>query len=214
MLPRSGFIHTVHHGKRNKRETKKFVEKIKKRSDGTAPLFLSDGYKNYEDAISEVYSVWNEEKQKNEVLPELKYAQIIKHKKNGKLESIEERIIYGTKDEILEIIAMEERGEQINTSYVESRNGNYRKDDKRLARKTQCHSKKVKYHDAHIDFLTGVYNFCSSIEAFRVCCNEEACRFETKYCKRSPAMVEGLFDHILSLEELLMLKIPPLLNPS
>lgn len=202
-------IQAVHHGKRNKRETKKFIHKIKERSDGAAPLFLSDGYEDYAYCISETYSVWNEKKQECEVLPDLKYAQVVKHKKNGKLESIEERIIYGTKDEILEIIAMDKRGAQINTSYVESRNGNYRKDDKRLARKTQCHSKKVKYHDAHINFLIGVYNFCSENEAFRECCNEEAIRFETKYTKRSPAMVEGIFDHILSLEELLMLKIPP-----
>ncbi|MBF0413351.1 MAG: hypothetical protein HQK70_11665, partial [Desulfamplus sp.] len=47
----------------------------------------------------------------------------------------------------------------INTSYVESRNGNYRKDNKCLARKTQCHSKRVDIHDAQINWITVIYNF-------------------------------------------------------
>ena len=50
-----------------------------------------------------------------------------------------------------------------------------------ITRKTQCHSKKVRYHDAYIDFLTGFYNFCSPLEAFRTDVNEETNRFETRY---------------------------------
>ena len=193
--------------KRNDEETLEFVEKIKENSNGKAPTFLSDGFESYPKAISKVYSNFNEETQKTEVDRELKQAQIIKHKKGGKLESIEERIIYGTREEIIKVIEEDGRGKTINTSFVESRNGNYRKDDKRLTRKSQCHSKKVRYHSAHIDFLTAFYNFCSENRDFRECCNENAKRFETKYIKRSPAMVEGLLDEILSIEELLMMRI-------
>jgi hypothetical protein len=46
---RSGFIQTVHHGKRTKEEAVQFVETIKNNSDGEAPLFLSDGWKPYQD---------------------------------------------------------------------------------------------------------------------------------------------------------------------
>ncbi|MGK5095134.1 hypothetical protein WDW89_24385 [Deltaproteobacteria bacterium TL4] len=58
------------------------------------------------------------------------------------------------------MIQSEGRGKTINTSYVESRNGNYRKDNKRLTRKTQC-PKKMDIHDAQIDWITAVYNFVS-----------------------------------------------------
>ena len=47
VLPRSGFIQTVHHGKRTKEEGEKFVETIQQNSDGEAPLFLSDGWPSY-----------------------------------------------------------------------------------------------------------------------------------------------------------------------
>ena len=138
----------------------------------------------------------------------LKYAQVVKHKERGHLIEIEKRVIWGTEEEILEIIQQEGRGETINTSYVESRNGNYRKDNKRLARRSACQSKEVDLHDAQIDLLTGIYNFVDENRAFRQCINPNAKRFEVKYTKSSPAMLEGFTDHCLTLEELLMWRVP------
>jgi hypothetical protein len=46
----------------------------------------------------------------------LKYAQVVKHKECGHLIEIEKRVIWGTEEEILEIIQQEGRGETINTS--------------------------------------------------------------------------------------------------
>jgi len=217
VLPRSGFIHTVHHGKRTKEEAEQFVQTIKKNSDGEAPLFLSDGWQSYQDVLETTYS--REEpapyagrgRPKNpiQIVDEhLKYAQVIKHKQRGHLVAVEKRVIRGTEDEIIEIIRSEKRGQTINTSYVESRNGNYRKDNKRLARRSACHSKTVSFHDAQIDILTGIYNFVDENRAFRQCINPNAKRFEGKYKKYSPAMLEGFTDHCLTLEELLMWRVP------
>ena len=106
------------------------------------------------------------------------------------------------------MIEQEGRGQTINTSYVESRNGNYRKDNKRLARRSACQSKVVDLHDAQIDSLTGIYNFVDENRAFRQCITHNAKRFEVKYKKYSPAMLEGFVDHCLTLEELLMWRVP------
>ena len=100
------------------------------------------------------------------------------------------------------------RGKTINTSYVESRNGTYRKDNKRLTRRSVCQSKEVILHDAQIDLMTGIYNFVDENRAFRECINPNAQRFEVKYKKYSPAMLEGFADHCLTLEELLMWRVP------
>ncbi len=58
-------------------------------------------------------------------------------------------VILGEEKAILDIIKAKGRGKTINTSYVESRNGNYRKDNKRR-KKDQCYSKKVDIHDARL----------------------------------------------------------------
>ena len=133
---------------------------------------------------------------------------MIKRKANGRLVEIENRVIWGTEEEITELIQGEPRGTTIKTSYVESRTGNYRKDNKRLTRRSACHSKNVAFHDAPIDMLTGSYNFGNENVAFRQCINPAANRFEVKYQKFSPAMLEGFTDHCLTLEELLMRRVP------
>ena len=215
VLPRSSFIHTVHHGKRNQEETDKFVEKVKSQSDGQAPLFLSDGWSSYEETLKKHYCTWElvpysgRGRPKNPIQlvdSHLNYAQVVKTKKNGKLIELQTRVILGKEEDILKIIQSDNRGKTINTSYVESRNGNYRKDNKRLTRKTQCHSKKCDVHDAQIDFITAVYNFVDEAAAFRECINPSAKKFETKYRKVAPAMLEGITDRRLSLEELLMMR--------
>ena len=217
VLPRSGFIQTVHHGKRMKEEGEAFVKTIKQNSDGEAPLFLSDGWPSYPEILAAAYS--HEEavpyggrgrpRKPIRIIDEnLKYAQVIKHKEGSRLIAIEKRVIWGTEEEILDMIRQEGRGQTINTSYVESRNGNYRKDNKRLVRRSTCQSKAVALHDAQIDLLTGIYNFVDENRAFRQCINPDAKRFEVKYKKNSPAMLEGFADHCLSLEELLMWRVP------
>ncbi|MCB0855114.1 MAG: hypothetical protein KDD63_22990 [Bacteroidetes bacterium] len=136
--------------------------------------------------------------------PELKYAQVFKQRdKKGKLIKVENRIILGTEEEIVEIIQKTSRGKKINTSYVESRNQKYRKDNARLNRKTMCHSKKVSYHDAHIDLLTAIFNFCRENKALSELKNPNAGPFEQKYYRKSPAMQEGFIDKILTVKELL-----------
>ncbi|MFT5618498.1 MAG: hypothetical protein ACI85I_001733, partial [Arenicella sp.] len=53
----------------------------------------------------------------------------------GKLKSITTRIVKGSEADILVIIRKNGRSTTINTSFVESRNGTYRKEDARLNRR-------------------------------------------------------------------------------
>lgn len=139
----------------------------------------------------------------------LKYAQVYKERDSkGKLKSITTRVIKGAEAEILAIIRKSGRSNTINTSFVESRNGKYRKDDARLSRKTACHSKKTEYHDAHADFLTAVFNYCRQNEALKELINPNAVLFQTRYRRKSPAMAEGLTHKILTVKELLMYRNP------
>lgn len=216
IIPLSGYINAVHSGKRNKEQAKIFTTKIKDRSNGVAPLIQSDAW-FYEDPISEVYSHYEpvpysgRGRPRNPIRvvdPNLKYAQIYKKRdKKGRIIEIAERIVIGEEAEIMKIIRETSRNAtKINTSSVEGKNGTYRKDNVRLARKTACHSKKALYHDAHIYFLTAVMNFCRENEGLKEEINPDAGLFQVKYKRFSPAMKEGLSDKILSVKELLAIR--------
>jgi IS1 family transposase len=212
VLPGSGFVHTSHTSARNLKEANIFVAKIKANSNGIAPLYHSDCW-FYEQALKDNYCSYQEVPYKGRgrkphpkqvVDPELKYVQV--HKKRdakGKIEAISTRIVLGDEREILNILHDANRCKTINTDYVESRNGKYRKDNARLIRKTLCHSKKGIFHKAHIEFLTQVFNYTRINKDFSEIINPNAKKFETKYAHKTPAMVEGLIDKTLTLKELL-----------
>ena len=54
VLPDTSFVHTIHHSKRTAEQAEVFLGKIKKKSDGLAPLFLSDAW-FYEQALYKTY---------------------------------------------------------------------------------------------------------------------------------------------------------------
>ena len=216
-MPDTGFIQAVHHGKRNEQQAGLFLAKIYENSDGEAPLFISDGW-FYSEVISQTYCHYEAQPYQGRGRPklpkrilnkELKYAQVVKERDaRGRLVKVIDKVVIGDRTEILEIIQKSGRSKKINTSFVESRNGKYRKDNVRLARKTMCHSKKTNYHDAHIDLLTVNFNYCRENEALKELINPNAEPFEQKYQRKSPAMAEGLCDKILTLKEVLMRRVP------
>jgi hypothetical protein len=56
--------------------------------------------------------------------------------------------------------------------------------------------------------LTGLSHFVEANQACRPCINPHAQRFAVKYKPYSPAMREGFTDHCLTLEALLMRRVP------
>ena len=166
----------MHSGPRNQEEARVFTEQIKGHSNGKAPFFERDGW-FYEAVLSQVYSTLEavpykgrgrKPHPKRVVDPKLKYAQLIKHREAGKVVNISTRIMLGDELEIVEILDASMCSSAISTSFVESRNGAFRKDNKRQTRKTKCHSKQIAPHDADVVFLKGVYNLTKENERFRV----------------------------------------------
>jgi IS1 family transposase len=212
VVPESSYIHTTHHGERTLEQAEVFIAEVKSKSDGQAPYFASDCW-FYEQALVNNYCDWEDIPYKGRgckphprqvVDPGLRYAQV--HKKRdskGKIEEITTRIVLGDEREILLLLEDAKRSKTINTVFVESRNGKFRKDNARLIRRTLCHSKKAVYHDAHIDFLTQVMNYTCTNDALKIQINPNAALFERKYLHRTPAMAQGLIDKTLTIKELL-----------
>ena len=220
VLPDSSFIQSVHSGERTLEQAQVFVGAIKGKSDQKAPLFHSDCW-FYEQALRDNYCTYQAVPYLGRgrpahpiqvVDPELCYVQV--HKKRdtkGKIEEISTRIVLGNETKVLNIFHDACRCKTINTDYVESRNGKYRKDNARLIRRTLCHSKKAVFHDAHICFVTQVYNYTRTIDALKILINPDAPLFQPKFQHKTPAMAENIIDKVLSLKELLFIR-PKLLS--
>lgn len=128
------------------------------------------------------------------------------HKKQdskSKIEQISTRIVIGHEFTVLEILDNAKRCTTINTDYVESRNGKFRKDNARLIRKTLCHSKKAIFHDAQIRFLAQIFNYTRFNFELKELQNPDAKKFQQKYKHSTPAMAEKLIDRKISIKELL-----------
>ena len=97
-------------GKRTKANSYKLVEKIYSVPDGVIPFFTSDELKHYKEALLRVYGIPEDipkEPRKRERLrkpklrppPELRYAQVVKHRGKGRVISITTRVIFGKEEE-------------------------------------------------------------------------------------------------------------------
>lgn len=219
ILPETGFIHSTLSGERSLENAQAFIKEIKSKSDQKAPLFHSDCW-FYGQALKDNYCHYEPQPYsgrgrpplpKQIIDPDLAYVQVHKKRNDkGKIEGITTRIVLGDEVKILNIFHDAIRCKTVNTDYVESRNGKYRKDNARLIRKTLCHSKKARFHDAHIRFLTQVYNYTRTIDDLKILVNPNAKRFEQKFQHRTPAMAQNIIDSVLSLKELLFIR--PLLS--
>lgn len=219
VLPESSYVHTTHHGKRTLETATDFIHDLKERSDGAAPYFCSDCW-FYEQALIDNYCTYEQVPYKGRgrrphamqvIDPDLRYAQVHKKRdKKGRLEEVSTRIVLGNELKILELLDQAKRCKTINTVYIESRNGKLRKDDARLIRKTLCHSKKVIYHDAHIDFVVQVMNYTRPNRALKIEIKADAALFEQKYQHRTPAMAQGLIDRQLTIKEFLSIRPKPI----
>lgn len=192
-----------------------FIGQVKEKSDGEAPLLSSDDW-FYEGALLAHYGVdqyppycgrGRRPLPRRVPLLGLKYVQVQKKRDpKGKITEIKHEVIYGTEQDIQAVFEKAERCKSINTVYVESRNGKFRKDDARLVRKTLCHSKKAVYHDAQANFTAQVMNYTRVNDGLKILENPNAALFERKYRHRTPAMAVGIMDKILTIKELLMRK--------
>jgi len=177
------------------------------------PVFTSDNWDAIKDALVSVYgfvfqpSYQGRGRPPNPILipyQDLKYAQVCKKRQKGKVVDVVQRVVFGAVDEVLHLLDADEEG-TINTSYVERINLTMRNCLARFIRRSMNESKTMRMHVCIIDFFQAWYNFVKPHKSLRIPIEHDNIR---KWKKRTPAMAEGLTDHIWTLEELLTFKLP------
>ncbi|MEA2046109.1 MAG: transposase [Euryarchaeota archaeon] len=166
--------------------------------DGPPPT-VSDGWGGIDDAMVKVYGIVPEYKgigrppTRKRPQPDWQYLQTIKERENGCLVGIKLRVIYGDKDEVLELMGK-------STAYIERTHLTMRLFNGRLTRKTLAFSKLLQMYRASAAWEDLVYNLVRPLKTLRVEVFNDPVR---RWKPRTPAMAAGLTDNIWTVKKVL-----------
>lgn len=187
---------------------------MKDKTDGHIPFFTSDELKHYSKALLQVYGIPEEVKptgkpgrpRKPRLNPpeNLLYAQVVKHRRKGKVVKIETKVVFGTEEKIRDHLSKSPVSNHVNVAFVESNNLTLRERNRRLTRKTRGFSKQKSCYDQQISLYTAYHHFVKTHKGLRLRVEEP----NRKWLQRTPAMAAGKTDHIWTLHELLTYKTP------
>jgi len=204
-------------GKRNEELIDKLVGGVKKVTDNHIPLFTSDGLRWYEKKILKHYGIQEKTvrtgkrgrpvKPKKMPHPDLKYAQVVKQYKKGKVAKVEFKVVFGNEKEGKKLIEKSPVSKHINTSFVERNNLTLRENNGRLSRKTLSFSKETEGLVNQLWLFMGYYHFVRPHGGLAIGVDAENGR--KRWTKRTPFKAAGITNRIWTLRELVTFRIPP-----
>jgi IS1 family transposase len=189
------------------------------------PLCLTDGLKDYGTAFLTHFGHWIQSERRHDKgplpkprwipLPELLYAQVVKSYRRRRIVGVTYRVVFGTLERVQQVLVA--CGCKINTAFVERLNLDIRQRVATVGRRvnTLCQGEDgvrqqlVVYH--------AYYNFCLPHASLRQpllvpeATNGSGSAKLWRPC--TPAMAAGLSDHVWSLKEMLLYRVPPWPHP-
>jgi IS1 family transposase len=188
---------------------------------GCVPLLLSDGYAHYRTAIVTHFGCWVHPPRRQATgpapkprwmpLPGLLYAQVVKTLRRRRLVEVKHRVVFGTQRAIAQVLAA--CGWQINTAFVERLNLSLRQRVAAIRRRSATSCKGEDGLGQQLALFQGYHNFVLPHASLRQALAAPVAtngRGSAKVWRpRTPAMAAGLTDHVWSLREVLMFRVPP-----
>jgi transposase-like protein len=139
------------------------------------------------------------------VWEEVALVQVVKQRCQQAM-TIERRIAQGTADLVARLIQATQPGGTINTAFIERLNATFRQRLACLVRRGRALARQVETLHAGMYLMGCVYNFCTHHKSLRLPLWLTERRIH--WIQRTPAMAAGLTDHLWSVEELLLYKLP------
>jgi IS1 family transposase/transposase-like protein len=190
------------------------------------PLFMTDGLKDYTMALLTHFGQWVQPsrlqtrgpvpKPRWMPLPQLLYAQVVKSYRRRRVVRVRRRVVFGTLARVNRVLAT--TGWQINTAFIERVNLTIRQHVAAVGRRviTLCKSAEGVHHQ--LALYHTYYNFCLPHASLRVPLPRPLPTNGTgsakQWCPCTPAMAAGLTDHVWSVREVLLFRVPPWPQPA
>ena len=193
---------------------------------GCVPLFLTDGFREYLTALLTHFGQWVQPSRRQATgpapkprwmpLPELLYAQVIKTVRQRRLVRVTHRVVFGTFARITQVLAG--CGWQINTAFVERVNLSIRQHVAAVGRRVMTLCKHEAGLRQQLVLYQVYYNFCLPHASLRLPLPQpeptHAHGSAKRWQPRTPAMAAGLTDHVWTLREVLLFRVPPWPQPT
>jgi IS1 family transposase len=193
---------------------------------GCVPLFLTDGFKEYTTALLTHYGQWVQPARRQATgaapkprwmpLPSLLYAQVVKTVRRRRLVRVRHRVVFGTLAAIEQVLAV--HGWHINTAFVERINLTIRQHVAAVGRRVMTLCKHEDGVRQQLTLYHVYYNFCLPHASLRRPLPQSTPTHGHGSAKwwqpQTPAMAAGLTDHVWTLREVLLFRVPPWPQPA
>jgi IS1 family transposase len=191
-----------------------------------APLFLTDGFREYLTALLTHYGHWVQPPRRQATgpapkprwlpLPGLLYAQVIKTVRRRRLVHVRHRVVFGTLEAVQQVLAA--CGWQINTAFIERFNLSMRQHVAAVGRRVTTLCKGEEGLRQQVALYHVYYNFCLPHATLRQPLLQSEPTLGSGSVKRwqprTPAMAAGLTEHVWTLREVLLFRVPPWPQPA
>ncbi len=226
MDPESKLLLTLDVGERTLAMAQRVVHQVAQRlAPGCVPLFLTDGFKAYMTALLTHFGSWVQPERRQPTgplpkprwmpLPQLLYAQVIKTMRRRRLVRMSHRVVFGTLEAVQHVLAP--LGWQSNTSFVERINLDLRQHVAAVGRRVNTLCKGADGLRQQLALYYTYYNFCLPHASLRQPLPQPVATNGTGSGKLwqpcTPAMAAGLTDHVWTLREVLLYRVPPWPQP-
>ena len=190
-----------------------------------APLFLTDGFREYLTALLTHYGHWvhpprrqakgPEPKPRWMPLPQLLYAQVVKTVRRRRLVRVSHRVVFGTLEAVNAVLAP--HGWHINIAFVERLNLTIRQHVAAVGRQVSTLCKGEDGLRQQLALYHVYHNFCLPHASLRQPLRQPELTHGRGSARQwrpcTPAMAAGLTGHVWTLREVLLFRVPPWPQP-
>lgn len=227
MDPESKLLLAIEVGNRTLAMAQRVVHQVAQvLAPGCTPLFLTDGFKDYLTALLTHYGQWIQRPRRQDKgpapkprwmpLPHLLYVQVVKTLRRRHLVRVSHRVVFGTLAAVEQVLAA--CGWQIQTAFVERLNLDIRQRVAAVGRRVTTLCKGEDGMRQQLVLFHAYHNFCLPHASLRVPLVAPVPTNGTGSAKRwqprTPAMAAGLTDHVWTLREVLLFRVPPWPQPA
>jgi hypothetical protein len=139
--------------------------------------------------------------------PDIHIGQVVKRYQGKRIIDVTRRMARGCLETALTLLSKSHGGTKLNTAFIERLNATFRSRLAVLVRRSRALIRNPESLEPLVYLMGCVYNFCTVHKSLRL--KLYVGRSGYRWVQRTPALAAGLTDHIWSVKELLLFRVPP-----